>query len=74
MLKRDNKRKLDEQLFTCELQVPERLPSGDIEAIFSLCDSDYTFSMWQVFTFVFLESDFEKYVSSTNSASPTASY
>ena len=30
------------------IQVPERLPSGDIEAIFSLCDSDYTFSMWQV--------------------------
>merc|ERR1711936_1440904 len=28
-------------------KVPERLPSGDIEAIFSLCDSDYTFSMWQ---------------------------
>ena len=64
MLKRDNKRKLDEQLFTCELQVPERLPSGDIEAIFSLCDSDYTFSMWQVFTFVFLESDFEKFPAS----------
>ena len=36
------------KLFTYELQVPERLPSGDIEAIFSLCDSDYTFSMWQV--------------------------
>ena len=34
-----------------ELQVPERLPSGDIEAIFSLADSDYTFSMWQVFSF-----------------------
>ena len=31
--------------------MPERLPSGDIEAIFSLADSDYTFSMWQVFSF-----------------------
>jgi glucose-6-phosphate 1-epimerase len=26
---------------------PERLPTGDIEAIFSLRDSDFTFSMWQ---------------------------
>ena len=26
---------------------PERMPSGDIEAIFSLCDSDFTYSMWQ---------------------------
>ena len=26
---------------------PERLPSGDIEAIFSLSDSDFTYSMWQ---------------------------
>jgi hypothetical protein len=27
------------------LQGPERLPTGDIEAIFSLRDSDFTFSM-----------------------------
>ena len=26
---------------------PERMPSGDIEAIFSLSDSDFTYSMWQ---------------------------
>lgn len=25
---------------------PERLPSGDVEAIFSLMDSDFTRSMW----------------------------
>lgn len=25
---------------------PERLPSGDIEAVLSLCDSDFSRSMW----------------------------
>ena len=69
-----------------ELQVPERLPSGDIEAIFSLCDSDYTFSMWQVLTvffglgvpsYIFLSRPknlISKIISSINSASPTVSY
>ena len=26
---------------------PERMPSGDIEAIFSLSDSDFTYGYWQ---------------------------
>lgn len=27
-------------------KMPERLPSGDVEAIFSLMDDDFTRSMW----------------------------
>lgn len=31
--------------WTCE-HAPERLPSGDIEAVFSCMDNDFTRSMW----------------------------
>jgi hypothetical protein len=27
-------------------KMPERLPSGDVEAVFSLMDDDFTRSMW----------------------------
>ena len=44
----DSATKLTQAMTLSLPQMPERLPSGDIEAIFSLCDSDYTYSMWQV--------------------------
>ena len=31
------------------MQGPERLPTGDIEAIFSLRDSDFSFSMVRIY-------------------------
>lgn len=30
----------------CLERAPERLPSGDVEAVFSIMDDDFTRSMW----------------------------